>query len=739
MKKALLILTLLLLVVLLAACGGDGNDTTTTTAGGNPPPPDATTTTTAVTTTAPLVWSAPNLTLFADEILTWASDENADYYEVYLNGSMTETVANEYCELPFTEGQSGTVKVVKVMGDERYHSEELTVTRQLRTTRTVGSLSALSAMASNGTVSLGGLTEVAVVLDFSRESGAKTMPTSLTVNPLLRSLTVIGSSSLTLNGFTLKVEERTEPLTIIFQDTNLKTTSSTMVYYNGSSSFTCDMLIKGATSFTNTRDGASGSNGGDASGFASAGSGTAGGSGGDIFSLPKIRLFCEALPAFTTGYGGSGGNGGTGHGLAHGGFGGSGGRGGCVFRDTAVTCFTAFFGELSGDFGLGGRGGKGGTGFSGPRSDGGTGATGALTYGGSLTYTSRTNGVIHAMPGDGAVGNFNLSAVNGYLIWNAQPSVTRYEILYRDQVYDTTTLNAYVIPATMVNDTDGLLVRAVMSSGESRISKPCIAVTLDNYTDITPTSETSIVITGAKNVRIDAALLFSGASILVMPDVQHLCLYGEGTEQVRAEVSITANNRTSNLAITLDNVILAPVVYMANAITVNGGQSLSTATDPFLIINSFNSGILGGEGRPGTDGLDSNGFSFGGDGTDGSSGADAIAAPIVVIVGTDFAAQGGRGGRGGRGGDSTGNEGGDGGDGGNGGTAIRTVHLYLLMNERTSLVTLYPGKAGNGGDAGTGFFGDASSSLTSAENGKNGSAGSTLIGSETILNGQLER
>lgn len=736
MKKLLMLsLILLLAACLLASCGGNGDDTTTTTTanGGGTP---GSTTAAIVTTAPPKAWNSPKLAMFGDEIITWASDENADFYEVYLNGTLCDTVANEYCELPLAEGQSATVKVVKVIGNERYHSEELTITRQFRATHTVRSLSELSGVASNGTVSLGGLTEAAVVLDLSGESGTKAMPTSLTLNTTLSSLTIIGNSSLILTNVTIKVAERTDPLTIIFRNVNLKTTSSTMLYYTGNASFSCDMLIEDTCSFSNTKTGTSGTRGGDASGFASAGSGTTGGSGGDLFSLPSVRLFCKSLPAFTTGWGGSGGDGGTGKGLAHGGFGGNGGRGGSVFYNSNVTCFNTFFGELTGDFGLGGPGGSGGTGFSGPRSDGTRGSNGTLSYGGSFTYLSRTDGINHTLQGDSQSGDFNLSAVNGYLIWNAQPSATRYEILYNDQVYDTTTLNAYVLPP-LLGDPSAVLVRAILPSGDTRISKPCAAVTYD-YTEFTPTENTAII-TGAKNVQINADALKDVYTILVMPDVEHLSLITNGTERAIVEAAIVANNRTTNLVITLTNVALTPVLWETNAITVNNGQAISAATDPLLIINAHNSAIVGGEGRPGTDGNDSGGVSFGGNGANGATGADGIAAPLVVITGTDLAVQGGSGGDGGNGGDSELNEGGDGGNGGDGGTAVRTSHLYILMNERNSVVTLYPGNAGSLGYAGEGFFGDASSSLTSAENGKPGSAGTTVIGAETILNGQINR
>ena len=737
MKKFLsLTLLLLLAVCVLASCGGDGDNTTTTTgtttggAGGG-----TTTTTAPVTTTAQKVWSNPNVAVFADEIITWASDASADYYEVYLNGALHDTVANEYCDLDLADGQTATVKVVKVIDNDRYHSAEKSITRQFRATRTVTSLSELSGMASNGAISLGGLTEAAVVLDLSRESGTKSMPATLTLNTTLRSLTIISSSSLTLSGVTIKVAERTEPLTIVFRNVNLKSTASAMVYYDGTSGFTCDMLIEGSCSFTNTKNGATGSKGNDDSSIIGvAGGGGTGGAGGDIFALPTIRLFCEALPAFATGNGGNGGAGGTGTGaLAHGGAGGTGGRGGSIFRNSTVTCFSAFFGKLSGDLGSGGAGGVGGSGISGVK-NGSSGAAGAVTYGGSITYLSRTDGVIHKVEGE-QTGDFNLSAVGNYLIWNAQPSVTRYELLRNGEVIDTTTMNAYVLSPLF--NTDGLTVRAVLSSGEVRISKPCIAVVLDNYTDITP-SGTSVIVTGAKSVRINAALLARDASILVMPDVEHLCLYGDGNEWVEATASITANNRTTNLAITLDNVLLCPTAAAVNTITVNGGQSTSAASDPMLIINSYDSGVVGGSGLNGADGDSSPNLSLGGNGANGGNGADGIKAPIVVITGSDFAAQGGNGGDGGDGGDSN-NEGGDGGNGGNGGTAIRTAHLYLLMNDRNAAVTLYPGNAGSAGAGGNGFFGDVDSPLTSAKHGKDGSRGSTLIGAETILVGVLNK
>ena len=742
MKRILLLTVLLLLAVcVLASCGGNGDTATTTTAGGTTnggTTNGGTTNGGTATTTAPKVWSNPSIATFADEIITWASDANADYYEVYLNGMLHNTVANEYCDLALADGQSATVKVVKVIDDDRYHSAETTITKQFRATRTVRSLSELSGMASNGTISLGGLTEAAVVINLSQENGDKSMPSSLTVNPTLRSLTIVGNASLTLSGFSMKIEERSEPLTIIFRDVNLKTSISTMLYYNGKTSFTCDMLIKGTASFSNTYCGSTGANGGNAVGFSSAGDGATGGRGGDIFSLPKLRLFCENSPAFTTGNGGNGGNGGTGTALAHGGFGGNGGRGGCVFRDTAVTCFTAFFDTLSGNFGSGGAGGAGGTGVSGPRRNGSTGAAGKLSTGGSFTYLSRTDGAIHSMPGD-AAGDFNLSAINDYLIWNAQPSATHYEILLNGVQVDTALLNAYVVPPTLSRDVASLTVRAVLSTGQTLTSKPCMAITYDYIQIEVPSDNSTLVVTGAKSIQLLASEIKAVTTILVMPDVEHLYLLGYGEEMQYIEASIIANNRTNNLAITLYNVALMPNAKGSNAITVNNGKSISAATDPLLIINSYNSAIKGGSGQRGIDGQDANNLiSFGGKGGNGTNGADGIVAPLVVITGSDFAAQGGHGGDGGDGGDSN-NEGGDGGNGGNGGTAIRTAHLYLLMNDRTSAVTLYPGFGGSAGAGGNGFFGDVDSPLTSAKHGNPGSDGNTLIGNETILNGALNK
>ena len=745
MKKFLSLTVLLLLAVcILASCGGDGDNTTTTaggpTAGTTGGAGNGATTPTlpVVTTTAPKVWNNPNVAVFADEIITWASDASADYYEVYLNGALHDTVANEYCDLDLADGQTATVKVVKVIDNDRYHSAEKSITRQFRSTRTVTSLSELSGMASNGAISLGGLTEAAVVLDLSQESGDKSMPGSLTVNPTLRSLTIVGNASLTLSGFSMKIEERSEPLTIIFRDVNLKTSISTMLYYNGKTSFTCDMLIKGTASFSNTYCGSTGANGGNAVGLSSAGNGATGGRGGDIFSLPKLRLFCENSPAFTTGNGGNGGNGGTGTAFAHGGFGGNGGRGGCVFRDTAVTCFTAFFDTLSGNFGSGGAGGAGGTGVSGPRRNGSTGAAGKLSTGGSFTYLSRTDGAIHGMPGD-AAGDFNLSAINDYLIWNAQPSATHYEILLNGVQVDTALLNAYVVPPTLSRDVASLTVRAVLSTGQTLTSKPCMAITYDYIQIEVPSNSSTLVVTGAKSIQLLASEIKAVTTILVMPDVEHLYLLGYGEEMQYIEASIIANNRTNNLAITLYNVALLPDAKGSNAITVNNGKSISAATDPLLIINSYNSAIKGGSGQRGIDGQDANNLiSFGGKGGNGTNGADGIVAPLVVIAGKGLEVQGGNGGDGGDGGDSN-NEGGDGGNGGNGGVAIRTTNLYILMDLQSSLVKLYPSFGGDAGKGGNGFFGSVESPGTSATHGHPGSAGATLIGTEIILNGQLDR
>lgn len=737
----LMAMALLLLTCLLASCGtGDVPSGGTGGAGGTFPSGGGGTFPSGGGLFKNHEWKDPAIAMFGDSVVTWKASGEADGYEIYLDGALAATVFDEYFVLSLPDSDSHTAKVVKVVGKDRYHSDEFTVQNKQRTTRTISSVSALGAEVVNGAISFGGLMETAVVLDLRNETASSaSLPAPLTVNAMLKSLTIIGRSDFELSSFKLLINERTEPLIIEFYDLNARTSSSLMVSYAGSSSFSCDMLMHGTCSFVNTFTGASGTRGSDASGFASAGNGTSGGNGGDLFSLPTLRLFCETTPAFTTGNGGSGGGGGTGQGLAHGGFGGSGGRGGCVFRSGQVTCFNASFSELSGKFGLGGRGGPGGTGFSGPRSDGSAGSDGRLSYNAEVRYLSRTDGVIHTSGGtDSLKGDFNLTCKNGYLIWNEQAAVSRYEILFRGNVYDTTTLNAYVLPDHMWAEAQEITVRAVLASGEVKTSKPCQAIDCLTSSNVVPSGKTIILTgtTGATSIVLDATKIPKSAAIIVMPDVDHLILLGEEDGITSVFATITAENRYSNLTVTLDNVALC-ANESENAITVNGGRSVSAATDPMLIIHANGSAIAGGNGKQGTDGQDSDGFSFGGDGGDGSPGGAGILAPLVVFTGDDLYVSGGYGGDGGNGGDSEMNEGGDGGNGGTGGCAVKASVIYVMLDDRSATLTLARAPGGSAGRAGVGFFGDASSSLTSAVDGKAGSPGTALSGTQKTYNGLL--
>ena len=650
--------------------------------------------------------------------ITWNSDSDVEKYQVYIDGELFKETADEYCILEAEAGDH-SLKVVKVKDGTNYVSEEMTYKKASHSEKNITSLSALkSDYLSNGRYQLGSIKYDKVTLTLSGNTDLEN--TTVVASSALNLLVIDGLGG-TVNNLSLKIEERTAPLALVFKNVNITSSVSNAVYTDSSVSFETTVIALGNCSFTNSykgRDGADGEWGGGVQ----AGNGGNGESGGSIFSLPSVKFFSEKQPAFSTGSGGNGGDGGSAtNAFTHGGYAGSGGSGGYVFKTASLTCFNARYTEYGGSYGSGGKGGSGGYGnFSGTRPNGANGSAGAFSNV-TPTYLSRTDGVIPEIGGSESGDGFPISYVNGYIVWTEQPDAKEYEIIVDGETFSIVTQNVYYAQGISNITSAEVKVRAIYSSSAAHVyeySKE-LKIYESNPTELT---EVGGSISGGEFIAINAENLKGITAINVSSEVKRLSIIGNEHE---LSLSITAAGRTDNLIIDLYSVdITAPAGK--SAISFNDGIGTADGSCPMLLLSLYNSYVTGGRGTNGSKGKNADGFfAFGANGENGGNGGDGIKAYYAAIMGEGGAIYGGNGGKGGAGGDASTNNGGDGGKGGAGGDGANVNCLYIIMDEETYTVSINSGSGGAGGERGDGF-GDA---LDSSKPGERGSSGKKITGS----------
>ena len=686
-----------------------------------------------------LKWNDPGF-VFIGDYLTWSSDKEADAYHVYLDGKECRVVGNEYIELNVSTQKEYKVQIAKEIDGAYYYSEEFSFTPAAYTETVITSLDDLkSTYYQNNSYQLGSIKYNSIVINLAGTAESSlSFASTIKVGTMLDSLTIKCNGSTSLKDFGIEIEERTKPLTIIFDNVTLSTTSrKNMILYTGTTEFETNIIMKGKCTVANSTAGENGTNGAGGSGISSAANGTPGGNGGNIFSIPKAKLFTENQPDFVTGDGGRGGNGGTGSYGAHGGYGGAGGNGGYVFANGTVRAFNAKFRDYSGSFGNGGRGGAGGSGISGTRKSGATGAQGAFASGSvNLTYLSRRDGIIHTAGGEGQneVG-FELSFVNDYIVWAEQPNAIKYELFKDGEKFAETTANTYYLSYTEAASVTSakVTVRPVYESGKTGTFETSSPLKIYDETNAVLTTSVSKTLEGAEYFMIAASQLSSVGELSVGSDVRRISIFNDSnTDRALLHLSIVANARGANLIIDLNNIrLISSATSKYGAITFNDGNGATDGSAPLLIINSTNSQIFGKDGSTGSTGSYGSNGAEGGNGGNGENGKGAILAAYVAAMGTSLSIGGGKGGDGGAGGGASINNGGDGGNGGNGGTALKCNMLYVIMNEENSPVTIYTSSGGAGGARGDGF----GNYMDSSRPGSSGSNGASLVGNYRKLIG----
>lgn len=661
-------------------------------------------------------WEDAVFTFFGDDIITWNSDAEADKYQVYIDGELFKETADEYCLLDWDAGEHA-LKVVKVKGGRNFVSEEMAYTKAEKNRTSVNSFTSLNEnYLSDGEYRLGSLKYDEVILNIGK-ADFENRP--LVLSSSLNTLHIIGGN---FDRFSIKIEERSAPLTLIFDGVTVNSHRISAIYTNSQSEFETTVISLGDCSFSNTSNGADGADGAWGGGV-QAGNGGSGINGGSIFVLPKVKFFTERQPTFSTGNGGDGGDGGSAtNAFTHGGYAGNGGDGGFAFKTSSLICFNARYMEYGGSFGSGGAGGKGGYGnFSGTRPNGANGQAGAFSNI-TPTYISRTDGIIPSLDGDKNDIGFPISYVNGYLLWTEQPSASRYEITVNGNVVKTVTDNVCYAENISGITTGEVRVKAIYSDNSPRLYEQSKTLKIydEEFDGISPET-VSEQISGGAHIIIDAERLTEISSLTVNPQVKRLTINGNGEE---INLSISASGRNDNLIIDLINITLS-APSGKTAISLNDGNGAEDGSNPILILNLDDATVEGGNGKAGAKGKDADGFfAFGADGEDGGRGADGVKAYHLALMGNGGAVCGGKGGAGGAGGDAATNNGGDGGKGGAGGTGAAANTIYVIMNEETGTVHINGGRGGAGGARGDGF-GDL---LDSSNPGSAGSAGSATSG-----------
>lgn len=673
-------------------------------------------------------WEGATFTWFGEDIITWNSDSGVDKYQVYIDGELFKETADEYCLLEAAAGNH-KLKVVKVKDGKNYVSEEIPYNKIAHSQKYIASSNELkSNYQVNGRYPLGSIKYDEVILSLGGSSDLESKP--IVAASSLNIIRIICDGG-TVNNFSLKIEERTSPLTVIFENANITSSVANAVYTDSSVSFEATVIALGNCSFTNGYNGGNGADGAWGGGV-QAGNGGGGGNGGSIFALPSVKFFSEKQPSFTTGNGGNGGDGGSAtNAFTHGGYAGNGGSGGYAFKTSSLVCFNGRYTEYGGSFGKGGSGGKGGYGnFSGNRPNGANGAAGAFSNV-APTYLSRTNGVIPEIGGsaNGSDKGFPISYVNGYIVWTEQPDAMGYEIIVDGNTVNTVTQNVYYAGGITNITSSEVKVKTLYSDSSAHVYEYSSRLEIyeSNPTELTAVSGS---ISGGKHIAINAENLAGVSSLNVSSEVKRLSIIGNGHE---LNLSINAAGRTDNLIIDLHTVtVYAPVGK--NAISLNDGIGTSDGSCPMLLLNLYDATVVGGRGTNGSKGKDADGFfAFGANGEDGGRGGDGIKAYYAAVMGESGVIAGGMGGKGGAGGDASTNNGGDGGTGGRGGDGANVTCLYVIMDEESSTVSVESGRGGSGGNRGDGF-GDA---LDSSRPGNSGSSGSKISGSYRTYIGNI--
>lgn len=664
-------------------------------------------------------WENASFTWLGEDIIAWSSDEGVEKYQVYVDGELFSETADEYCMLDEEAGEH-TVRVVKVKGGRSYTGEEMEYIKPSHNVKNILSFSELESNHLMGNeYQLGSLKYDSVFLFLNGAVDMGNRP--IVIASSLNSLRISGG---TVTGFVMKIEERTAPLTLIFDDISISSSSANTVYTSSATAFDTAVIMLGSCSFSNSYRGSDGADGAWGGGV-QAENGVPGGNGGSIFSLPAVKLFTEKQPTFSTGNGGNGGDGGSAtNAFTHGGYGAPGGSGGYAFRTSSLVCFNARYSEYGGSFGTGGKGGAGGYGnFSGTRPSGANGAAGAFCSS-APTYLSRKDGVIPQIGGTGDdTQGFPLSYVNGYLVWTEQPGATSYEVLMNGSSVARVNQNVYYAETLSELGSSQVKIKANYSDSEAHLfeySEPLKIYSEDKATEL---SQIGSSLSGSSHIIIDEGALNGITNLTVGSDVKRLTL--KGTGGAFNYLSISASGRSDNLIIDLYSINIVSPHGSYATISLNDGNGTSDGSCPMLIVNLYNSTVCGCTGSFGSKGTNAGGFlEFGGNGGNGGTGGDGIKAYYTVIMGESGAILGGYGGNGGEGGSAATNNGGDGGNGGTGGVGINSNCFYILLNEETSYVRVSGGEGGEGGERGDGF----GNLLNSARPGSDGSAGRDYSG-----------